>query len=172
MVRSRRDVVVLVVVVLVVVVAVVVVAVVVVCACGWVCVCESVCVCVCVVVVCVSVCCERGRVSERARVGGRKRESVIGGGESEIQMRVTWANENSHPMFCGRSSLNTLCHDCLNEIRPTFCLGLAVSEVVEMFGRTKCRPGLELVWCVHAHDSIPALSKGSTARFSVVSSPL
>ena len=69
--------------------------------------------------------------------------------------------------FLGRS-----CRHGCNEIRPTFWFGLAVSEVVEMFGRANCGPCVELVWCVHARDSIPALSIGSTSRLSVVGPPL
>ena len=89
-------------------------------------------------------------MSERARVGGRKRESVIGGGESDIEMRVAWANENSHPMFRGRRSINILRRNCLSEIRPTFCLGLVVSEVVELFGRMIFGYGFEQVHCARA----------------------
>ena len=41
-----------------------------------------------------------------------------------------------------------------------------------MFGRANCGPCVELVWCVHAHDSIPALSIGSTSRLSIFGPPL
>ena len=55
---------------------------------------------------------------------------------------------------------------CALEIRPSFCLGLAASVVVEMLGRIGFGQGLERVCYTRARDSTAALSIERASQFA------